>query len=96
MLQTLEQPTLEQSVLSVSPEALSESRLSLAQLKRLAQYGLISAHPKVVHGAVVFTRTRVPVYNLWDYLDSGDSIDDFLDSFPTVTREQAKKALALR
>lgn len=88
--------TLEQLTFSVSPEALSESRLSAAQFERLAEYGLVSASPNVVHGSVVFTHTRVPIYNLWDYLSGGDSIDDFLESFPTVTREQAQTALALR
>lgn len=88
--------TLEQTALPVSPEALSESRLSATQFKRLTEHGVISVHPNVVHGAVVFARTRVPVYNLWDYLDGGDSLDDFLDSFPTVTPEQIQKALDLR
>ncbi len=39
-------------------------------------------------GAVVFAGTRVPVQTLLDYLEGGDSIDDFLEGFPTVTREQ--------
>jgi uncharacterized protein (DUF433 family) len=39
-------------------------------------------------GTTVFTNTRVPVQTLLDYLKAGESIDDFLDGFPTVTREQ--------
>lgn len=39
-------------------------------------------------GTAVFRGTRVPVQTLLDYLESGDSIDDFLEGFPTVTREQ--------
>jgi uncharacterized protein (DUF433 family) len=39
-------------------------------------------------GTPVFTGTRVPIQTLLDYLTAGDSIDDFLDGFPTVTREQ--------
>jgi uncharacterized protein (DUF433 family) len=39
-------------------------------------------------GTPVFTGTRVPIQTLLDYLKAGDSIDDFLDGFPTVTREQ--------
>jgi uncharacterized protein (DUF433 family) len=39
-------------------------------------------------GTTVFTHTRVPVQTLLDYLKAGESIDDFLDGFPTVTREQ--------
>jgi uncharacterized protein (DUF433 family) len=39
-------------------------------------------------GAPVFANTRVPVRTLFDYLEAGDSIDDFLEGFPSVTREQ--------
>jgi uncharacterized protein (DUF433 family) len=39
-------------------------------------------------GAAVFAGTRVPVQTLLDYLEAGDSIDDFLEGFPSVTREQ--------
>lgn len=41
----------------------------------------------------MFVGTRVPVQNLFDYLSGGDSLDDFLRSFPTVRREQAVSAL---
>jgi uncharacterized protein (DUF433 family) len=49
---------------------------------------LISSSPDVMGGMTVFTNTRVPVQTLLDYLKAGESIDDFLDGFPTVTREQ--------
>lgn len=39
-------------------------------------------------GTVVFTGTRVPVQTLFDYLEAGDTIDDFLDGFPSVSRDQ--------
>ena len=39
-------------------------------------------------GAPVFTGTRVPVQTLFEYLQAGDTIDEFLDGFPTVSREQ--------
>jgi uncharacterized protein (DUF433 family) len=39
-------------------------------------------------GTPVFAGTRVPVQTLFEYLEAGDTIDDFLDGFPTVTREQ--------
>jgi uncharacterized protein (DUF433 family) len=42
----------------------------------------------IMGGTPVFTGTRVPVQNLVDYLEGGDSIDDFIRSFPTVKREQ--------
>jgi uncharacterized protein (DUF433 family) len=49
---------------------------------------MISASPDVMGGTLVFAGTRVPVQTLLDYLKAGESIDDFLDGFPTVTREQ--------
>lgn len=49
----------------------------------------ISMSPEVMGGTPVFTGTRVPVQTLLDYLKAGESIDDFLDGFPTVSREQA-------
>jgi len=49
---------------------------------------IVSCSPKVMGGTAVFYGTRVPVQTLLDYLEAGDSIDDFLEGFPTVTREQ--------
>ena len=49
---------------------------------------IINISPEIMSGTPVFTGTRVPVQTLLDYLKAGDSIDDFLDGFPTVTREQ--------
>jgi len=49
---------------------------------------MISVSPDIMSGTPVFTGTRVPVQTLLDYLKAGESIDDFLDGFPTVTREQ--------
>lgn len=46
-------------------------------------------------GAVVFTGTRVPVQTLLDYLEEGDRLDDFLEDFPTVSREHALAVLEL-
>jgi uncharacterized protein (DUF433 family) len=48
----------------------------------------ISTSPEIMGGTPVFTNTRVPVQTLFDYLKAGESIDDFLDGFPTVTTEQ--------
>ena len=56
---------------------------------------VISVSPDVMSGTAVFTGTRVPVKNLFDYLEAGDSLDDFLASFPSVTRQQAVGALEL-
>ncbi len=48
---------------------------------------VVSRNPEVMGGAAVFHGTRVPVQTLLDYLEAGESIDDFLEGFPTVTRE---------
>lgn len=56
---------------------------------------VIHSDPDIQGGAPVFVGTRVPVKNLFDYLEAGDSLDDFLRSFPSVTREQAVAALEL-
>jgi uncharacterized protein (DUF433 family) len=54
---------------------------------------IVSSDPDVQGGATVFTGTRVPLKNLIDYLEAGDSIEQFLDDFPSVSREQAIGAL---
>lgn len=50
---------------------------------------------EVLGGTPVFKGTRVPVKNLVDYLEAGDSLDDFLEDFPSVSREQAVQFLEL-
>jgi uncharacterized protein (DUF433 family) len=49
---------------------------------------VVSRSPEIMGGAPVFCGTRVPVQTLLDYLEAGESIDDFLAGFPSVTREQ--------
>ncbi len=49
---------------------------------------VISRNPDVMGGTPVFTGTRVPVQTLLDYLEAGESIDDFLEGFPSVSRAQ--------
>lgn len=49
---------------------------------------LITTSPEVLGGTPVFAGTRVPVQTLIEYLEGGETIDDFLEGFPTVTREQ--------
>jgi uncharacterized protein (DUF433 family) len=56
---------------------------------------VISSDPEVQGGAVVFAGTRVPLKNLIDYLEAGDSLEVFLEHFPSVRREQAVAALEL-
>ena len=50
---------------------------------------VVSRHPEVLNGDLVFTGTRVPVKNLIDYLAAGDPLEEFLEGFPGVSREQA-------
>jgi uncharacterized protein (DUF433 family) len=54
---------------------------------------VVHSDPEILGGAPVFVGTRVPVKNLIDYLAAGDSLDVFLDDFPSVRREQAIAAL---
>ncbi len=49
----------------------------------------ISRNPDIMSGALCFTGTRVPVKNLFDYLEGSSSMEDFLDDFPSVGRERA-------
>lgn len=49
---------------------------------------VISRDQEIMSGTPVFAGTRVPIQTLFDYLEAGDSIDEFLEGFPTVTREQ--------
>jgi uncharacterized protein (DUF433 family) len=50
--------------------------------------GVIHSKPEIMGGTPVFVGTRVPLQNLIDYLEGGESVEDFLDAFPTVKREQ--------
>jgi uncharacterized protein (DUF433 family) len=54
---------------------------------------VVRCDPQVLGGTPVFAGSRVPIKNLLDYLAAGDSLDRFLDHFPSVTREQAVGAL---
>lgn len=53
----------------------------------------ITRDPEIMHGAPVFRGTRVLVQTLFDYLESGDTLEDFLEGFPTVNRAAAVEAL---
>ncbi len=55
----------------------------------------IESDPEKLSGTPVFSGTRVPIKNLFDYLSAGDSLDVFLEDFPTVSREQAVGVLNL-
>jgi uncharacterized protein (DUF433 family) len=51
--------------------------------------GIIHSDPEIMGGTPVFVGTRVPLQNLIDYLEGGESVADFLNAFPTVKKEQA-------
>jgi uncharacterized protein (DUF433 family) len=56
---------------------------------------LIEVDPEKLGGTPVFFGTRVPIQNLFDCLEGGESLDEFLEQFPTVTREQAQAVINL-
>lgn len=56
---------------------------------------VVHRDPEILGGTPVFVGTRVPVKILFDYLEAGDSLEVFLDEFPSVTRAQAVAALEL-
>jgi uncharacterized protein (DUF433 family) len=56
---------------------------------------ILHCDPDILGGTPVFVGTRVPVQTLLDYLEAGDSLADFLDHFPSVSRDQAVGALEL-
>lgn len=55
---------------------------------------VVHSDPDILGGTPVFVGTRVPVRTLFDYMAAGDPLDEFLDHFPTVARDQAVAALA--
>lgn len=56
---------------------------------------VVHVDPEILGGTPVFVGTRVPVQSLFDYLEGGDTLDEFLRQFPSVQREQAIAALEL-
>ncbi|HEX9988232.1 MAG TPA: DUF433 domain-containing protein [Chloroflexia bacterium] len=61
----------------------------------VASNKLINRDPEILSGTPVFMGTRVPVQNLLDYMEMGHPLDDFLDDFPAVTREQAVEVIGV-
>jgi uncharacterized protein (DUF433 family) len=53
--------------------------------------GVVAVDSEIMHGTPCFTGTRVPVQTLLDYIEEGDTLDNFLRDFSTVTREQANQ-----
>lgn len=59
------------------------------------RYEQISIDPEIMSGTPVFAGTRVPIQNLFDYIEGGDHLGDFLDDFPSVTKEAAIAVLEM-
>ena len=62
---------------------------------RVASRSVVHSDPEISGGTPVFRGTRVPVQSLFDYLEGGETIEQFLDQFPSVSKEQALAALEL-
>jgi uncharacterized protein (DUF433 family) len=56
---------------------------------------IITVNPEILGNQPVFKGTRVPVESLFDYLENGETLDSFLDNFPTVTRVQAMAVIEI-
>ncbi len=56
---------------------------------------IINTNPEILGGEPVFQGTRVPIKNLFDYLGTGESLEEFLDYFPSVTKDQAVNLLVV-
>ncbi len=59
------------------------------------EYGAVNIDPEIIGGTAVFSGTRVPVQTLFDYLEGGDSLEEFLDDFPSVTNRQSIEVLEM-
>lgn len=68
--------------------SMAEDSVSLCRMTTKDLKGVIHADPEILGGTPVFSGTRVPLQNLIDYLEGGESIEDFLEGFPSVKREQ--------
>ena len=75
------------------PEAERSPRSGSSLVIEEVPQPVVHSDPEILGGTPVFAGTRVPLKNLIDYLAAGDSLDNFLDDFPSVTREQAVAAL---
>jgi uncharacterized protein (DUF433 family) len=60
---------------------------------KIMKYGAINIDPETLGGTPVFTGTRVPIQSLFDYIESGETLEEFLENFPTVTAVQAIEVL---
>ncbi len=59
------------------------------------QYGAINIDPETMGGTPVFNGTRVPIQTLFDYMEGGDDLNEFLDDYPTISKEAAIQVLEM-
>ena len=59
------------------------------------KYGAINIDPETMGGTPVFTGSRVPIQSLFDYIETGETLDEFLENFPTVSRDYAIAVLEM-
>ena len=76
-------------------DSLVYTEISQSRAPAMAKQRVVHSDPDILGGTPVFVGTRVPVKTLYDYLEAGDSLDEFLNDFPSVTRDQAVAALEL-
>lgn len=82
---------MNQTAISVLPTDNQTERISISDPRS----AILSVDLERMSGVPCFAGTRVPVQDLWDYLAGGESLDSFLDSFPTVSRQQAISAIRM-
>ena len=70
-------------------------KTGLCYLTAMKAKAVVVVDPEIMSGTPCFAGTRVPVRSLLDYLEAGDSLDEFLEQFPTVSRDQAIAFLEL-
>ncbi|HEX6750078.1 MAG TPA: DUF433 domain-containing protein [Longimicrobium sp.] len=71
----------------------SKDRIHPDRLAAMPETPVVHSDPEIMSGTPVFVGTRVPVRTLLDYIESGDTLETFLDDFPGVTREQVVQYL---
>ena len=83
-------PELYARLVRVYTETYAARVMSMAELS-----DIVRSDPSILGGTPVFVGTRVPIQSLFDYLEGGETLDEFLRQFPSVTRDQAIAALDL-
>ena len=73
--------------------AFTASSAKLFYLEVLMDSAIVTRDPEIMSGALCFAGTRVPVKNLFDYLEGSSSLEEFLEDFPSVSRERAVAVL---